>query len=203
MKQGDRADLLSRVRDGAGQPHPQLGLASGDRQSHPLALDGERAVVAADRDQGTLAPREPGVLLLVAALGGLEPSVAVATQHRPRPHHRQLSERSRAGELAAQRLIVADRGLALTVALPVDVQQPCPHVPGRPQQPVATVGLLAGDAQTDHGGPVHQTGSSDVSGHLERMFYRAGYSVKDRARHCGQPTVRQRHRSGPASRHLR
>jgi hypothetical protein len=68
--QGDRANLLGRVRQGAGQPHPEFGLTLGNRQPYPLALDGEGAMVVADRDQGALAPREPGVLLASLAAGG-------------------------------------------------------------------------------------------------------------------------------------
>jgi hypothetical protein len=100
-QQGDRPDLLARVRDWAGQPYPQLRPTSGDRQPHPLSLHLEGAVVATDWDQGTLAPREPGLLSLTAAFGGLVPGVGVAAQYRPRPGYRQLPERVHAGELAA------------------------------------------------------------------------------------------------------
>jgi hypothetical protein len=128
-QQGDRPDLLGWVGRGAREPHPQLGLASRDRQPHPLALNRERAVVETDGDQGALAPREAGVQLTgLAALGGLEPGVAVAAQHRPCSYHRQLRERSGAGELSAQRLVASDRPLALLASLPVGVQQPRPHV---------------------------------------------------------------------------
>jgi hypothetical protein len=108
--------------------------AACDRQSHPLALDREGAVVAADRDQGALAPREAGPLVLAAAFGGLEPGVAVALEHRPCPYHRQLPERSGAGELAAARLVAGDRLLALLVALPVG----CPAATPTRRRPTAT-----------------------------------------------------------------
>ena len=105
-QQRDRPDLLGRIGERPGQPNPQLGLALGDRQAHPLTLDGEGAVVEPDGDKGPLAPREAGVLLLlVVALGGLEPGVGIAAQHRPCPHRRQLPEVAHAGELAAQGLI--------------------------------------------------------------------------------------------------
>jgi hypothetical protein len=99
-QQGHRADLLGWIRLRAGQPHPELRLASGDRQPYPSTLDAKGAVVVADRDQGALAPREPNVLL-AAALGGLERCVAVAAQHRSCSDGRQLSEWSCQGELAA------------------------------------------------------------------------------------------------------
>ena len=133
-QQRDRADLLGRIGQRAGQPHPQRRMALGDRQPHSLALDGEGAVVEADRDQGTLAPREPGILpARLVTLGGLEPGVAVALEHRPCAHRRQLPERARLGQLTAQRLVPGDWLLALLVALPVGIQQPGPDVPGRPQ----------------------------------------------------------------------
>jgi hypothetical protein len=150
-----------------------------------LALDREGSVVTADRDQGALAPWEAGVLVLAAAFGGLAPGVAVALEHRPCPHHRQLPERSGAGELAAERLVAGDRLLALLVALPVGVQQPRPHVSGRPQQPVAAAGLPTGEAQANVGGAVHQAGSADKHGEL--MFDSWVLSVKGDPTSCGQP----------------
>jgi len=76
MEQGDGADLLGRVGDGAGQPHPQRRAALGDRQPHPLAVQQERSVVEPDGDQGALAAREPGLLLpLTAAVGRGKPGV--------------------------------------------------------------------------------------------------------------------------------
>jgi hypothetical protein len=156
-QQRDRLDLLGRVRQRAGQPHPQRRSSLCNRQPHPLAVDGEGAVVVADRDQGVFALREPGVLLAgPAALGGLEPGVAVTPEDRPRPHGRQLPEAAGRGQLSAQRLVVTDCGLALLVALAVGVQQPGPHVPGRAQQPVAAAGLPAGEPQPDVGGAVQE-----------------------------------------------
>jgi hypothetical protein len=146
MEQGDGADLLGRVGDGAGQPHPQLGAALGDRQPHPPAVQLEGAVVEADRDQGVLAAREAGLLSLTAAFGGLVPGVGVAAQHRPCPDDRELSEAAVAGELAAQGLVVADRRLVVLPAFPVVIQQPGPEVAGGAQQSVAAVGLVAGGA---------------------------------------------------------
>jgi hypothetical protein len=133
-QQRHRPDLLGRVGQRTGQPHPQRRVALGDRQPHPLALNGEGAVMEADRDQGPLAPREPGIPLAgLVTPGGLEPGVAVALEHRPCAHRRQLAERARPGQFAAQRLIPANWLLALLVALSVGVQEPGPHVPGRPQ----------------------------------------------------------------------
>jgi hypothetical protein len=186
-QQRHRPDLLGRVGQGAGQPHPQLRLAFGDRQPHLPTLDGEGAVVEADRDQRALAPREAGVLLAgLAAGGGLEPGVAVAPQHRPRPHRGQLPEARGSGQLAAQRLVAGDWALALLVALPVGVQQPCPHVPGRAQQPVAAAGLAAGEPQPDRGRAVHQARDGG-RGHSELMFDSRVLAVKNGSRCCGQP----------------
>jgi hypothetical protein len=84
-QQGDRPDLLGLIPERAGQPHPQRRLAAGDRQPHPIPIQQERGVVAPHRDQAAFAAREPGLVLLTAAFGGLEPGVAVAAQHRPRP----------------------------------------------------------------------------------------------------------------------
>jgi deoxyinosine 3'endonuclease (endonuclease V) len=94
-------------------------LILGDWQPHPLAVHPEGAVIAADWDQGTFAPRKAGVLATVAALGGLEPGVGVAMQYRSGTHHRQLPETADRGQLAAERLIVGYRGLTLPQALPV------------------------------------------------------------------------------------
>ena len=140
-EQGHRADLLGWVGEGTGQPQPQRWPAAGHRQPYPLVLDDEGAVIEPDRDQGALAPREPCLVLVTAAFGGSEPGVAVAPEDRPCGHRRQLPEWSPTGEQAAQRLVVADRGLALPVPLPVDVEQPRAHVPGRTQQPVAAAHL--------------------------------------------------------------
>jgi hypothetical protein len=125
-------DLLRLIRERAGQPHPELGLASGDRQPHPLALDREGAVVVAEWDQTALTSRETSRLPRLVALGGLEPGIGIPLQHRPRTHDGQLAEGSHLRQLAAQRLVAGDRLLPLLVALAVAVQQPCPHVPGRP-----------------------------------------------------------------------
>jgi hypothetical protein len=168
-QQRHRPDLLGRIGEGSGQPHPQLGLALSDRQPHPLALYAECAVVGADRDQRPLAPREPSLARLTTAVGGLEPGVGVAAQHRPCPHRRQLPKAVGLGQLPAQRLVVADCGFVPLVALPVAVQQPRPHVPGRPQQPVATAGLPTGGAQADVGSAMQQARSGG-SGHGELMF---------------------------------
>jgi hypothetical protein len=76
VEQGDGADLLGRVGDRAGQPHPQRWAASGDRQPHPLAVQLEGAVVEPDRNQGVLAAREAGLLLsLTAPVGRGKPGI--------------------------------------------------------------------------------------------------------------------------------
>jgi hypothetical protein len=135
-QQGDRADLLGRVGQRAGQPHPQRRAAPGDRQPHPLALDGEAAVVVPDRDQSALAAREPGVLLAgLVTLGGLEPGVAVALEHRPGPGDRQLPEAVRPGQLLAQGVIPLAWPLTLLAVLPVSVQQPRPTSPADRSSP--------------------------------------------------------------------
>jgi len=183
------------VGERAGQPHPQLGLASCDWQPHPLTLDPEGAVVEADRDQGALVAREPGPLM-TAVLGGLEPGVAVAAQHRPCPSHRQLPERSHPGELAAQRLVASRRPLALLAELPVGVQQPRPHIPGRPQQPVAAAGLPAGGAQADCGGPVHQTRSSNST---SRNSLVPAHHLKQQSNRLSRLAIARSHVVGPAT----
>jgi hypothetical protein len=73
-EQRDRPDLLGGVRNGTGQPDPQLRMALRDRQPYPSSLYQKCAVVVADRDQAALSSREPGSLLLVATFGGLEPA---------------------------------------------------------------------------------------------------------------------------------
>jgi hypothetical protein len=145
-QQGDGADLLGWVGDGAGQPQPQRRSALGGWQPHPLPVELEGAVVEPDGDQGVFAARKPGVLALTASFGRLMPGVGVAAQHRPRPNDRQFPEAVVVGELAAQGLVVGDRQLAVLPAGPVAVQQPCPEVAGGAQQPVAAVGLVAGSA---------------------------------------------------------
>jgi hypothetical protein len=82
--------------------------------------------------------------------------------------------------LAAQGLVVGDRRLAVLPAFPVAVQQPGPDVAGRAQQLVAAVGLVAGDAQPDVAGAIHQSSSGDPGSHVELMFDSGGLSVKAR-----------------------
>jgi hypothetical protein len=147
VEEGDGADLLGRVGDRAGQPHPQRRSASGDRQPHPLSFEQERSVVEPDGDQGAFAAREPYLLLaLTAPVGGLVPGVCVAAQHRPCPGHREFPEAAVAGELAAQLLVVGDRRLVVLPSFPVVIEQPGPEVAGGAEQPVAAVGLVAGGA---------------------------------------------------------
>jgi hypothetical protein len=191
-QQRDRADVLGRIGERAGQPHPQLGLPSCDGQPHSASIQQEGAVVEADWDQGALAPREPNITLAsLAALGGLKPGVAVALEDRPCAHRGQLPERSRPSQLAAQRLVPGHRMLALLVTLPVAVQQPRPHVPGRAQQSVAARGLPAGEAQADRGGAMQQARSGG-DGHGEHMFNSRDLAVKDGSRCCGQPSAAPR-----------
>jgi hypothetical protein len=54
--------------------------------------------------------------------------------------------------------------------LPVQVEQPCPDVTGRAQQPVAAVDLAACGAEPDMGGAMHQTGGVVEIVHIELMF---------------------------------
>ena len=63
MQQGDRPDLLGRVRDRPGQPQPQRRTAARDRHPHPapLGVEGERAVVVAHRHHEPPPPRKPGL----------------------------------------------------------------------------------------------------------------------------------------------
>jgi hypothetical protein len=115
-------------------------------------------VVEPDGDQGVFAARKPGVLALTASFGRLM------------PNDRQFPEAVVVGELAAQGLVVGDRQLAVLPAGPVAVQQPCPEVAGGAQQPVAAVGLVAGGAQADVGGAMHQPSGGRSGGHVELMF---------------------------------
>jgi hypothetical protein len=179
VEQGDGADPLGRVGDRAGQPHPQLGAASGDRQPHPPTVQLEGAVVEPDRHQGALATREAGLLLAAAtSFGRLVPGVGVAAKHRPRSDRRQLCEAALAGELAAQLLVVGDRWLSVLEALPVVIEQPGPDVASGAQQPVAAVGLVTGGAQADVGGAIHQTSGGSDGSHGELMFDAGGPPVK-------------------------
>ena len=154
-EQRDRSDLLDGIGNGAGQPHPQHGMAFGDRQPHPSLPEQERAVVAADRDEPALATWEPGRLPSAAAFGGPEPAIRIAAQDRAGPDRRQLSGGSSCGEFAAQRLIADDRRQPMPNPLPVGVQQPRPDVTGRTQQSIAAVGLMSSDLQTNAGGAMH------------------------------------------------
>jgi hypothetical protein len=125
-------------------------------------------VVEPDGDQGVFAARKPGVLALTASFGRLM------------PNDRQFPEAVVVGELAAQGLVVGDRQLAVLPAGPVAVQQPCPEVAGGAQQPVAAVGLVAGGAQADVGGAMHQPSGGRSGGHVELMFDADGLPVKAR-----------------------
>jgi hypothetical protein len=171
MKQGHRADLVGWVGQRAAQPYPQLGMALGDGQPHPpISIKQEGAVIEPDRDQEAFAAREPGPLATVVPAGGLEPGIGVPLQDRAGPDHRQLPKAPSAGELAAEGL-VADHGrVALLASLAVAVQEPGPHVTGRPEQPVAAVGLGGSGPQADAGGAVHHLRSGRGAGHLELMF---------------------------------
>jgi hypothetical protein len=157
-QQRDRSDVLDWIGNGAGQPHPQHGMAFGDRQPHPSLPEHERAVVPADGDEPALATWEPGRLPSAAAFGGLEPGIRIATQDRAGPDRRQRSGGSSCGAFAAQRLIADNRRQSLLDPLPVSVQQPRPDVTGRAQQSIAADGLVSSDLQTNAGGAMHQPG---------------------------------------------
>jgi hypothetical protein len=127
-QQRDCSNLINGIRKGPGEPYPQCRTASGDWQPHPSPLHQERAAVPADGNQAAFAAGEPGSLLLIAPSGGLVPSVAVAAQHRPCPHRRQLSEAVSPRQLSAERLIADDRRQPAPESLSVGIQQPRPHV---------------------------------------------------------------------------
>src|SRR5215218_647919 len=138
----------------------------------PISIKSEGAVIEPDRDQEAFAAREPGPLSTVVPAGGLKPGICVPLQYRAASDHRQLPEATAAGELAAEGL-VADHGqIALLASIAVAVQEPGPHVTGRPEQPVAAVGLGAGGPQADAGRAVHHLRIGRAGGHLELMFTR-------------------------------
>ena len=84
IHQRHRPDLLFGVGQVPVQPHPQRRAAAGDRQPRPSAGEGEGAVIPADRHQRPPPPREPRrPIAVLAALGGGEPGIGVAAQHRP------------------------------------------------------------------------------------------------------------------------
>ena len=108
-EQRDRSDLLDGDREWAGQPHPQHGMAFGDRQPHPV-LAGTRTC-RGSTGSGRAGACDVGTRPApsAAALGGLEPGIRIAAQDRAAPDRRQLSGGSSCGEFAAQRLIADDR----------------------------------------------------------------------------------------------
>ena len=196
VEQGHRPDLVGRVGQRAGQPHPQFGMALGDGQPDPpISSKEEGAVVEPDRDQEAFAAREPGPLPTVVPAGGLEPGIGVPLQYRAGPDHRQLPEAASAGELAAEGLIADHGRVALLASIAVAVQEPGPHVAGRPEQPVAAVGLGGGGPQADAGGAVHHLRSGGADDHLELMFAHACGPVKTGRRLCGGASL-NRPRSG-------
>ena len=85
VQQRDRADLFFGVGRVPVQPHPQQWPATGDRDPQPPPGEHEGAVIPAQRHQRPPPPREPRPLITAAAaLGGSEPGIGVAAQHRPR-----------------------------------------------------------------------------------------------------------------------
>jgi hypothetical protein len=111
------------------------------------------------------------------------------------PDHRQLPEAASAGEPAAEGP-VADHGrVALLASIAVAVQEPGPHVTGRPEQPVAAVGLGGGGPQADAGGAVQHLRIGRAGGHLELMFACGRGPVKAGWRLCGRASL-GRPRSG-------
>jgi len=193
-QQGDRPDLVGRIRDWTGQPHPQRRVALGDGQSHALAVELKRVVVEADRHQKALAAWESGLRTLASTLGGLEPGVRIATQHRPGSDDGELAGGSSGGQRSTQRLIADDRRQPFLEALSVGVQQPGPDVAGCAQLPIAAVGLAAGHAQADSGGAMHQPGVDSACVHSELMFDSGCSTVKTR-----QHTVDNRLPGQPAA----
>jgi hypothetical protein len=134
------------------------GVALGDGQPHALAVELKGVVVEADRHQQAFAAWESGLRPPASTLGGLEPGVRIATQHRPGPDGGELGGGSSGGKRSTQRLIADDRRQPLLAVLSVGVQQPGPEVTGCAQQPIAADGLAAGHAQADTGGAMHQPG---------------------------------------------
>ena len=126
-------------------------------------------MIEPNRDQGTLAAREASILMVLPALGRLEPGVSVASQDRSCPRDRQLPEAAHVGEIAAESRVARDKRTALVEPLAVAVEQPCPYVSGRAQQPITAGSLASCQAQPDHGSPVHQ-GGRIADRHIELMF---------------------------------
>ena len=78
-----------------------------------------------------------------------------------------------------------DRSRALLQPLSVGIQQPRPEITGRAHQSIAAVRLVAGDAQADAGGAMHQRHVDGGRAHSELMFDRLSSSVKDAQARCG------------------
>jgi hypothetical protein len=89
--------------------------------------------------------------------------------------------------MAAESRVARDKRTTLAEPLAVAVEQPCPYISGRAQQPITAGSLASCQAQPDHGSAVHQGGG--IAGrHLELMFesgaqlVKAGPWVEDRQR---------------------
>jgi hypothetical protein len=170
VKQCDRPHGLDRVRNRAGQSNPQFRVALRHRQPQPAPFQQKRPVVEADWKERTFAAGKAGALTVTTAPGRFEPGIRVPAHDRSCSHNRQLTEVSYPGQLPAQRRIACDRRTLLIEALGVAVQQPSPDVSGRPQQPVAAVGLAAGYVQPYVSGPMHEPAIFVTVGHIEHMF---------------------------------
>ncbi len=90
-KQGDRADLIGGVREGPGQPQPQLGGPTGHRQSDAAVLELEGPLVVAQRHQMLASPRVAGPLAAAFALGRFHAGIRVAAQDRAQRRNRELA----------------------------------------------------------------------------------------------------------------
>jgi hypothetical protein len=115
-------------------------------------------VIPAHRHQPAFPARVAGAhLAVLAALGGCEPGVAVAAQHRPRTRAVQFPERARpgGGQFPAQLLVGGQRRVPPASPPRGQFQGAAPHVAGRAQQPEHPIPLMPGHPQPAPCGAVH------------------------------------------------
>ncbi len=164
-QQGDRPDLLDRIRHLPRQAHPQRRTAFTGGDPDPAAVEGERAVIPAHRHQPPPTTRKPGQhVTVLAAFRRREPRIGEPAQHRPGTRGVQFAERARPrpGQLPTQ-LLIADLRRVVAAAPPgVDLQHTCPHITGRTQQPETPPPLPRRHPQRHPGRAMHDPQRSGI-----------------------------------------